>query len=289
MRNLLHFIIRYSKWFLFAFYTLVSIALLVNNNRYRQSVYLTSANAVSGGVYGAWSEVTGYFHLKSINKSLQASNARLQNEVLNLKNEIAGYKTLLQDTVSGITDRKRFDYVSAAVINNNTRHARNFFTINRGLKDGVKPGMGVVDQNGVVGIVNVSGSHMSRVISALNETQHFSVKLKGTPYIGSLSWKGNDPTIAYVEEIPRHAKYQTGDTIVTSGYSTTFPEGIPVGVVLNRVHNRDDSFFSFKVRLLSDFRALSTVRVIKDIYKEEIDSLATFDTATDSKSNPHES
>lgn len=281
MRNILNFIIRYSKWFVFTFYVLMSCILLVDNNIYQQSVYLTSANGFTGGVYGIWSQVAGYFHLKTINESLQASNADLQNQVLNLKSQIAELKIHRDDTLMNPQDRQRFDYVSAAVINNNTRHPRNYFTINRGRLDGIKPGMGVVDQNGVVGIVNVTGDHMSRVISLLNETQRFSVKLKGSSFIGSLNWKGRDATIGYVEEIPRHAVYKTGDTIVTSGYSTTFPEGIPVGVVLNRVHSNDDSFFTFKVKLISDFKALSSIRVIKDVYKSEIDSLATFDIKTE--------
>ena len=281
MRNILNFIIRYSKWFVFTFYVLMSCILLVDNNIYQQSVYLTSANGFTGGVYGIWSQVAGYFHLKTINESLQASNADLQNQVLNLKSQIAELKLHRDDTLMNPQDRQRFDYVSAAVINNNTRHPRNYFTINRGRLDGIKPGMGVVDQNGVVGIVNVTGDHMSRVISLLNETQRFSVKLKGSSFIGSLNWRGRDATIGYVEEIPRHAVYKTGDTIVTSGYSTTFPEGIPVGVVLNRVHSNDDSFFTFKVKLISDFKALSSIRVIKDVYKSEIDSLATFDIKTE--------
>ena len=281
MRNILNFIIRYSKWFVFTFYVLMSCILLVDNNIYQQSVYLTSANGFTGGVYGIWSQVAGYFHLKTINESLQASNADLQNQVLNLKSQIAELKIHRDDTLMNPQDRQRFDYVSAAVINNNTRHPRNYFPINRGRLDGIKPGMGVVDQNGVVGIVNVTGDHMSRVISLLNETQRFSVKLKGSSFIGSLNWRGRDATIGYVEEIPRHAVYKTGDTIVTSGYSTTFPEGIPVGVVLNRVHSNDDSFFTFKVKLISDFKALSSIRVIKDVYKSEIDSLATFDIKTE--------
>lgn len=277
MRNLLNFIIRYSTWFVFAFYVLISVTLLVLGNRYRQSVYLTSANVISGGLYNGASQVTGYFHLRSINESLQASNAQLQNQVLNLKNELAQYKVLLSDTLPPLPSRDRYDYIAAAVINNNTGHPKNFFTIDRGSLDGVERGMGVVDQNGVVGIVNVTGPHMARVISLLNETQHFSVKLKDTSFVGSLNWKGKDASIAYVEEIPRHVEYHIGDTIVTSGYSTTFPEGIPVGTVLNRVRSHDDSFFTFKIKLMPDFRALSTVRVIKDIYKEEIDSLSNFD------------
>lgn len=281
MRNLLAFILSYSKWFVFAFYALISFIMLVDNNVYQQSVYLSSANVVTGGVLGTWSEVTGYFHLKKINESLQASNAQLQNELLNLRSELKEMKAMEHDSVFDNKYRDRFGYISAAVINNNTRHPKNYFTINRGALDGVKPGMGVVDQNGVVGIVNVTSDHMARVISLLNETQHFSVKLKGTGYVGSLSWKGGDATVAYVEEIPRHAQYHLGDTIVTSGFSTTFPEGMPVGVVMNRVRSRDDSFYAFKVRLMPDFKSLSNVRIIKDIYKNEIDSLATFDITTE--------
>ncbi len=251
--------------------------LLILNSRYQQSVYLTSANVVTGGLYNTSSKVTNYFNLRKINESLQESNAELQNEVLNLKNRIAEYEVLLADTLLPSAYSPRFGYVFASVINNNTRHPRNYFTIDKGALDGVMPGMGIADQNGVVGIVNVVGDHMSRAISLLNETQHFSVKIKGTSFVGSLCWKGGDASIAYMEEVPRHVNYNIGDTIVTSGYSTSFPEGIPVGRILNRVRGEDDSFFTFKVKLSSDFKSLSTVRIIKDIYKQEIDSLARFD------------
>lgn len=105
MRNLLNFIIRYSTWFVFTFYVLISVMLLVLGNRYQQSVYLTSANVISGGLYNGASQVTGYFHLKSINESLQASNAQLQNEVLNLKSQLAQYKVLLSDTLAPLLQR----------------------------------------------------------------------------------------------------------------------------------------------------------------------------------------
>lgn len=278
MKNLINFILKYSRWFVFTAYMAISIVLLVVNHNYQQSIYLSSANVVTGTVYDSWSSVTGYFHLRSINQSLQQRNADLQNQVLNLENRLSQLQAIINDSIPTPTV-ERFGYVPAQVINNNTRHPRNFFTIDRGELDGVITGMGVVDQNGVVGIVNVTGPHMSRVISLLNETQRFSVKLKDKPFYGSLVWRGEDPNTAYVEEIPRHAEYQIGDTIVTSGYSTSFPEGIPAGIILSRVHSKDDSFLTFKVRVASDFRTLSAVRVIKDIYKNEIDSLATFDAA----------
>lgn len=262
-------------------YIIISCVLLFSRNAYQQSVYLTSANDVSSTVNIVTSHVTGYFHLKSINESLQASNANLENEVLNLKHQLAEYRTLLADTLKTRIDVERFDYIPASVINNSVRHPRNYFSINRGSLDGVKTGMGVVDQNGVVGIVNVTGAHTSRVISLLNQTQHFSVKIKDTNFIGSLSWKGDDPAVAYMAEVPRHAKFHTGDTIVTSGYSTTFPEGIPVGTILNRIKGSDDNFFILKVKLNSDFRALSVVRIIQDDFKNELDSLTSFDITSD--------
>lgn len=277
VRNLLNFIIRYGTWFIFAFYVLISCVLLFTHSSYRQSVYLSSANMVSSAVYGAASEVTGYFHLRSINESLQESNANLENEVLNLRHQLAECQTLLSDTTKYTSYQQRFSYVPATVINNSVRHPRNYFSINRGIEDGVKTGMGVVDQNGVVGIVNVAGDHTARVISLLNETQHFSVKIKGTQYIGSLVWKGGDPLVAYMQEVPRHAKFHVGDTVVTSGYSTTFPADIPVGEIMNRIKGSDDNFFILKVRLNSDFRTLSTVRVIMDEYKPTLDSLQSFD------------
>ena len=276
MRNLLNFILRYSTWFVFAFYVLLSCILLSRRDDYHASVLLSSANEVTSAVYRGATGVSGYFYLRDINQNLQESNAALENEILNLRSQLAEYKALVSDS-SYVRQEQRFDYTLASVINNSTRHPRNYITINRGTNDGVRPGMGVVDQNGIVGIVNVAGPHTARVISIINETQHFSVKLKDTPYVGSLSWKGGDPGIAYMEEVPRHAQFHIGDTVVTSGFSTTFPYGINVGTVMNRVRMTDDNFYILKNRLASDFKTLSTVRVITDFYKAELDSLSTFD------------
>ncbi|MDE7160539.1 MAG: rod shape-determining protein MreC [Muribaculaceae bacterium] len=280
VRNLLNFIIRFSTWFIFMFYVLLSCILLFSYNRMQQSIYLTSAGYVTSGVYSAWANVTGYFALRRINADLQERNALLETEVLNLRAQLAEAHTLIADTAAAAILPGRFDYEAAAVINNSTRHPRNFFTITKGAADGLIPGMGVVDHNGVVGIVNMVGEHTARVVSLLNETQHFSVRLKDSPYVGSLSWRGGDPDVAYMEEVPRHVKFRTGDTVVTSGYSTTFPEGIPVGTVLNRVRSRDDNFFTLKIRLASDFKTLGTVRVIKDELKAELDSLNSHDEAS---------
>lgn len=278
MRNLLNFFLRYGSWFIFVFYVVMSLVILFTYNTYHSSIYFSSANIVTSSVYGVSSDITGYFNLRKINQSLEENNARLENEVLNLRHQLAEYRTLTSDSID-FSEAKtpRYDYVAATVINNNVRHPKNYFSINRGSNDGVKVGQGVLDHNGVVGIVNVTGKNTARVISLLNESQRFSVKLKNTDFIGSLVWKGGDPSIAYMEEVPRHTKYHIGDTVVTSGYSLSFPANIPVGTIMNRIKGADDNFYILKIRLSSDFKTLGTVRVIKDNFKESVDSLSQFD------------
>ncbi len=274
MRNLLNFLIKYSTWFVFAFYVLISCILLVKTSKDHYSIYLSSANAIGGSIYRTTSEISNYFNLRQVNQSLQESNAKLENEVLNLRHLLSQYEVDAQDS-SNYNVNKRFDYIGASVINNSTRHPRNHFTINSGSADGVMPGMGVVDQSGVVGIVDVTGNRTARVISLLNQNQHFSVKLKGSQYVGSLTWRGDDPSVAYMEEVPRHAKFHIGDTIVTSGFSTTFPEGIDIGTVMGKVKTNDDTFLVLKIHLASNFNSLGTVRVIKDALKHELDSISS--------------
>lgn len=279
MRNIIAFLFKYGYWFLFAIYVVASCAWIVAERRFQQSVFLTSANAVSSSVYELSSNVTGYFSLKSINEDLQKRCAVLENEVLNLRSQIDNYRMFMPEGSDSLRfSDSRYSFVLARVINNSTSKPCNFFTLNRGSLDGIKPGMGVVNQNGVVGIVNVTGPNTARVISLLNETQHFSVKVKGTHNFGLLHWKVGNPQIAYAEEMPRHMPYHIGDTVVTSGYSTTFPEGLPIGVVIGQVPGEDNNFLSLKLRLLPVFADLSTVRIIKDTFKNEIDSLSRFDT-----------
>ena len=272
MNNLLNFFIKHSTWFIFAIYVILSLVLLFRDNPYQQSVYLTSANSLSAAVYKAFNGVTSYFHLRDINESLQERNATLEMELIELRGQMKDMALLSPDTLHQPA-LGQYSFVMAQVISNSISQSNNYITIDRGSLDGVHPEMGVIDQNGVVGIVNVVGPHAARVISLLNPHMRLSCKLRENGFFGSLVWDGKSPNYAVLEELPKHLTWFKGDTIVTSGYSAVFPEGIIVGVVEGLARGMSDSFVSLRIRLTTNFSQLSSVRVITNSMKEQIDAL----------------
>ena len=286
MNNLLYFFIKARPWILFTVYAVIGCILLFNSNPYQHSVYLTSANSISTGVYNAASGVTSYFNLRNINEDLQRRNSDLELELLALKQQMLQFHDMEYAQTHPVDSAlQRYNFILAHVINNSVHRPHNYITIQKGALDGIKPDMGVVDQNGVVGKVNVVGPHSARIISLLNNNLRLSFKVKSSNTVGSLVWDGDDYRVALLEEIPRHATFNKGDTIITSGYSTSFPEGIPVGVILGEKKGHDDNFHTLMVKLFTDFSKLSTVRIIVDNMAEE---LKVIEAATEQQMNEKE-
>lgn len=279
VNDLINFIVKYSKWFVLIFYIVISSILLFNNNPYQHHIYLTSANAVSSTLYEGANNVSSYFNLREINESLQYQNSSLELEVLKLRAQLQHYEEKYSIDSMGLpTWLSQFDYIHAHVINNSTNKPHNYITINKGMKDGIMPEMGVLDQNGVVGIVNVVGENSARIISILNSNIKLSCKIKGTKDIGSLIWDGVNPTIANLEELPRHSVFKKGDTVVTTGYSSAYPADIPIGTILSEKGFDDGNTYVIKVKLATDFTKLSTVKIVVNNMKAELDSLESLET-----------
>ncbi|MDE5901075.1 MAG: rod shape-determining protein MreC [Muribaculaceae bacterium] len=273
MKALVEFLVRHGSWFTFLLFAIISCVMLFRGNPYQQHVYMTSAGAMARGVYSTAGAVTGYFHLRGINEDLQQRNAQLEMEVINLRTALRrAAERIPSDTLPMDSMLSQYGFIMAHVINNSIVRSNNFITIDKGELDGVMPDMGVVDQNGIVGIVNVTGPHTARLISVLSAVR-LACKVKGSNAFGSLVWDGRSPRHAVLEELPRHVEFALGDTVVTSGYSVVFPEGIPVGKVIGQSRDSDDNFYSLQVELFTDFATLSTVRVIKNFHKDEIEAV----------------
>ncbi len=286
MSELIAFIVRHSKWLVFTILVGVSCMLLFSSDPYRQHVYLTSAGRLASTAYKSANGVSSYFNLLEINNDLNRRNAELEAEITRLNERIEqlseqGFSdTLAVD--SGVTP---FKFIVANVISNSVAHPYNYITINKGRADGIESELGVVDRNGVVGIVSNVGEHSSRVISLLNPHFRLSCSIKYTDYFGSLVWDGDNPYEAMLEELPRHTMFEVGDTIVTSGYSAVFPAGLPVGVIVDDNTDRNQNFFRLRIRLLTDFTTLGNVQVVVNNNADEIRSLAAGEE-NDHKKNP---
>lgn len=270
MRNLLLFLARNSSWFLALLYLLLSLAIVVRNNNYQRSIWFNSSNRAVAWTYSLSGKVGSYFMLQEVNQALAERNAQLESEHVTLRDQIeqlrlAQSDTTYADTRTGVN----YDYMPAQVINNSVNQLHNYLTLNRGSLDGVRLDMGVVDADGIVGIVAAVSDHYSVVISLLNTKLRFSCKVKGDDYFGSLTWDGISPRYAKLEELPRHVRFSVGDSIVTSGHSAIFPEGVMVGRVAEQEQNVNDNFYTLKIALSTDFYRLREVRIIRNNFAAE--------------------
>lgn len=277
MRNLIDFLIKNSSWFVFILLEIVCFYFLFNNNSYQKSVFLNSSNEVTGRVYSVSGSITSYFGLKNQNQELLEQNAELQSQIVKLKerlNSLAG-DTLEAEVflVNPQGIKSNYKFITAQVINNSISQTQNYITINKGYSDSVKTDMGVVSQQGIVGIVRAVSGNFAVIQPILNPNSRISSKTLGSNVAGPLTWDGVDSRYAYLMDYPKYEKFEKGDTIVTSGFSDFFPEGIMVGVVEDYVSQTNDNFYSLKVRLSTDFNSLKDVILVGNNMRAEKNKL----------------
>ena len=266
MRNLLDFLYKYHHWLVFLVLEVVSGVLLFQYNSYQGSVWFSSASAVAGKVYELESKMTAYLSMAKENEELTMRNIYQERQLDQLRRL---YAEATKDTTAA--ELKELEFLSqyklipAKVVENSIHKLENLITIDKGRKDGVEPDMGVACGNGVVGVVYLVSDHYSVVISALNAaSSRISCAIRGRGYFGYLHWYGGDPSVAYVEDVPRHAKFKLGEWMVTSGFSSIFPSGVQVGKIEQAYNSSDGLSYKLKVRLSTDFGNVRDVVVISD-------------------------
>ena len=263
MKNLINFLIQYSVVFLFLFLEIISFSLIVKNQEYQKSVFLTSSNSMVSGMYEWSNSVVEFFKLRAANDNLSEENTALKNQIINLQNKLSTLKPEISDSIHfRIPPEMEYRFISAKVINSSTNKLLNYITLNKGAIDGIKIDMGVISDEGVVGIVKTVSQRFSVVIPILNPKSDISCKFKRSNYSGGLIWSGEDYRYASLTDIARHVELSLGDTIVTSGYTSSFPEGIPVGNIEDFKIKESDAYYKIKVKLSVNFHTLSHVKVI---------------------------
>lgn len=270
MRNLLDFINAHFHWFVFLLLEVMGLTLLFRHNSLQSAAFMSTANTVAAKVYEAESAVKHYFHLAHLNEELTMRNAYLEHEVQTLSEKLdeqKGDSTYRALSASSVLQGYRL--TPAKVVQNSIHERDNYMTIDKGTADGVHPDMGVISGKGVVGIVYLSADHYSVVIPVLSSKSSISCMIQRRGYFGYLRWDGKASNIAYVDDVPRHARFAIGDRIVTSGYSSVFPPGIAVGKIIHVFNSADGLSYSVQVQLYTDFGNVRDVLVIDDALMRE--------------------
>lgn len=269
MEQLLRFLMRYGVYLLFVFLEAISFVVIVNQNSFQRASFLSSSNYLSASVYSAANSIVEYFGLSEANKQLSDENNQLKNRVVRLEAELAQV-TDTTDKRPLVLGDKEYQFIAAKVISNSVNKLKNSITLNKGRLDGIEPEMGVVNNQGVVGVVSAVTDHYASVIPILNSKSRISCKAKRSGDFGVLLWNGIDPDYVQMDEVPRHAVIHVRDTLVTSGFSSIFPEGIPVGYVTRCSTPENKSYYFIEAKTAAVFRTLSYVKVVKFKYKEEL-------------------
>jgi len=258
MRNLLIFITKYNAFFLFVIFELSALIIYVKYNSFQKASFINSTNKVTGTLYAQVDELYGYLSLRETNDSLARENARLRSQLKASFYIDSVNKKQVTDTIY----KQQYTYIEAKVVNNSTNRSNNYITINRGSKQGVAKGMGVICSSGLVGKVVFVGEHMSIVQSLLHKDSRFSAMLAKTKEIGYIEWSDDlDPHKGFMKDVSNNAQPHVGEEVVTSEYSL-FPEGIPIGRISN-LHTKTGGFaLNMEVKLAVDFGKLQYVNVV---------------------------
>lgn len=272
MRYFFAFLLRNNYYFLFIILEVIAGILMVRNYQYQSSVVFNATAEFTGGINNRFNNITQYFGLKQTNMALASENARLRAK---LKESM-----LVGDTShfskSDTLLKQEYDYTPAKVIHNSVNSRNNYLMLDKGSSDGIHSDMAVIAPDGIVGIVSKVSLHFSWVISVLHKQTKISCKIKKNGFVGTLVWDGLNYHHATLKDIPANVLIAKGDTVITSGYSSIFPQGIKIGTINEFKIDKGYNFYEITINLSQDMNKLAWVYVVTDYFKEEKSNLEKF-------------
>jgi rod shape-determining protein MreC len=242
----------------------IAIGFYARSTYYTQATILAGANALTGGLAGAITDIGGYFSLASENKALA-------KRVADLEQQLAYYGGLVDTTATIDIAELQYEFMPARVVSSSINRTHNFITLNKGLRDGVMNDMAVLSPSGeAVGYILDCSERYSVAISILNTSFRTGCKIKGDGYSGSIEWNGGSTYSVTMCELSKYAKIEIGAEVVTTGVSHYFPSDMLIGWVESYELDESKTYYNATVRLAADFSNLHNVILVKYIDREEV-------------------
>jgi rod shape-determining protein MreC len=267
--NILAFLARYHRFFIFVVLEAICLSLVVNYNKDQGSAFFKSTSDISGRVDQGFTNIASYFHLQSSNDSLMKENARLRGKISNAFYIDTSKSKTITDTVL----KQRYTFVSCNVVNNSVVNRNNYITLDIGSNRGVGKDLGVVSTSGIVGVTRDISPHFTSVLSVLHKDFSVSSEITELKEVGDLVWDGARPETAILKNVPSHIRIKTGMHLATSAYSQIFPTGIPIGVIEKFEIKAGEPFYTIYIKLAADMRNIRNVYIVNNLMKEELKKL----------------
>ena len=269
MLRILEFLYKLRAFILFLLLEALAVWLIVSNNSPQGAAFFNSSSRLIGSVLETQTNISDFLNLDEANAALQQDNALLIERLLVTTTHPDSIYIEIDSTFEAT-----FNVLGARVISNSLRFAQNHITLNKGLKDGLKPGMGIFNQEGVVGRLKSVNENYSIGISLLNTDLLVSSKIKSSDVFGSVKWMGENSKMAKLLYVPRHVKAIAGDSVITSGFNAVFPEGIPIGIIQDvKPSNDNPNYLDIDLELTADFSRIQYVYLVENTQIAELDSL----------------
>lgn len=255
---------KYGHYLVFLVLEGICLYLIVNYNQTQRSIFVHSSSQITGSILEQTARWDEYFYLKNENQKLHKENADLVREVLALNERLNSI-----DQKITTYDTAQMEVIPLKVIKQDILSLRNHLTLNKGGTSGIKTTMGLVNDDGVVGIIDHVSNNYSTAISMLNVDVAISASIKSLNYFGTVSWRGGNTNTLVLSGIPKHAEVSPGDTVITNGYSTIFPSGIPVGTVVEGQLDKTDQYYEFVIKPLVNYSNIKGAYAIQIRNKQE--------------------
>lgn len=255
MIRLIKFLYLRRVLLVFLFFQTISFILLKNNSPYYSAYYFTSSNEFSAKTLDIKTTIISYFDLAKENEKLREENAKLQTKNFN---SFSSFK------YPKLSFKNDYTIQQSRIINNSIYFTKNYLTIDVGENEKVKPGMGVIGESGIIGVVKSTSDNYATVTSLLHTKLRVSVNIGKNRELASIVWNGDNYRNCEILHLPKHVKISKGDSIFTSGYGGIFPEEILVAIISEVNTEKDKSFHFINAELINNFQALRNAYVVID-------------------------
>lgn len=261
MRNLFNLIARNHRLVLFLILEVIAL-------RWMSATHGTHRGSISqsGIKYASsWTDFLGristFSEIRESNKALLRENSRLRTRNHNLAQALKYSE--IQYSLDELSSTSWYALPSE-VIRSTTHLKDNLIVVDKGIKDGVKDGSGMLFNGKLAGKVIEATESESLVFPIINRKTEWSVRIGSSGPVGRMIWSGENISEASVIDIPKSALVLPGDLIQTTGFGGVFPADIEVGVVKEVHVTEADEFQTLTIDLGADYSSIRYVELIRN-------------------------